>query len=81
MKKIAFIILLFVGLSSCGYHIPLSESIDYEIVDTLDIYNRDHPFIMTNYFVIIKMDGSYYSAKANESGSIYSIVRKLKIKD
>ena len=45
MKKIIFSILLIIGFVSCGYHTPMSDSIKYEIVDTLDIKYYYHPFI------------------------------------
>lgn len=80
MKKIIFSILLIIGFVSCGYHIPMSDSIKYEIVDTVDIKYYNHPFIMTNYIVIVKMDSSFYSAKMNDNGKIYEITRKLKLK-
>lgn len=80
MKKIIFSILLIIGFVSCGYHIPMSDSIKYEIVDTVDIKYYYHPFIMTNYIVIVKMDSSFYSAKMNDNGKIYEITRKLKLK-
>ena len=81
MKKLILSILLFIGFFSCGYHVPMSDSVKFEVVDTLDIFHKNHPFIMTNYFVIIKMDSSFYSAKVNDSGDLYEIVRKLKIKN
>lgn len=80
MKKIIFSILLIIGFVSCGYHTPMSDSIKYEIVDTVDIKYYYHPFIMTNYIVIVKMDSSFYSAKMNDNGKIYEITRKLKLK-
>lgn len=79
MKNVLFV-LLVLGLSSCGYHIPLSDSIKFQVVDTTEILNLEHPFIQTNYLVIIKMDSSLYSAKVNRFGVLYEITRKLKIK-
>ena len=80
MKKIIFSILLIIGFVSCGYHIPMSDSIKYKIVDTVDIKYYYNPFIMTNYIVIVKMDSSFYSAKMNDNGKIYEMTRKLKLK-
>lgn len=80
MKKIIFSILIILGFTSCGYHIPMSDSLKYEIVDTVDIKYYNNPFVMTNYIVVVKMDSSFYSAKMNDNGKIYEITRRLKVK-
>lgn len=77
MKKIIIVILLILGFSSCGYHPPMSDSVKFEVIDTLDIYDENTAFVMTNYFVLIKMDSSYYSAKMNRFGQLYEITRKV----
>ena len=77
MKKLIISILLIIVFTSCGYHTPMSESVKFEVVDTLEKYESDFQ-IINNYFVIIKIDSSFYSAKINENVKLYEIVRKLK---
>ena len=80
IKKIILSILLVLGFTSCGYHNSMSDSVKFQIVDTLEIFNESNPFAYTNYSVIIKMDSSYYSAKVDRFGQLYEITRQLKIK-
>jgi len=58
----------------------MSKSIKFKVIDTLEIYNYNSPFVQTNYHVIVKMDSSYYSAKVSRFGELYEITRKLNIK-
>jgi len=77
MKKLVLSVLLVLALSSCGYHSLMSNSIKFQVIDTLEIHSENNPFVQTNYSVLIKMDSSYYSAKMTRFGDLYEINRKL----
>lgn len=81
MKKIklGFILLVSILLTSCGFHEPMSKSIQYDIIDTTSIV--DGVFRFTDYYIIIKMDGTLYSARMDQWGKLYKIDRKLKVKN
>jgi len=74
-KTFLFLVLTFI-LSSCGLHESMSNSIKYQVIDT--VYINTYTFGHTEYYVIIKMDSSLYSAKMDKFGNLYEIDNKLK---
>jgi len=79
MKKVilGFVMLVSILLTSCDHDI-MSSSIKYKIVDTT--YINYNVFTLSEYFVIIKMDSSFYSARINSRGELYQIDRKINYK-
>ena len=77
MKKIILGIVMLVSmiLTSCE-HTVMSGSIKYKVVDTT--YIKYNFFTLSDYYVIIKIDSSYYSARINARQDLYQIDRKLK---
>lgn len=76
--KILGFMMLVLSLTSCGLHSEMSDSIKYTVVDTTYIDKGSLKY--SEYYVIIKMDSSLYSARMDSWGNLYKIDRKLKIK-